>query len=62
MVDNREPPRNTPDTDRQATLREWARKHYLRDPQSSDKGADRASNQERKSRSGKSRDDGDYER
>ena len=31
MVDNREPPRNTPDTDYQATLREWARKHYLRD-------------------------------
>ena len=31
MVDNREPPKNAPDTDRQATLREWARKHYLRD-------------------------------
>jgi hypothetical protein len=31
MVDNREPPRNAPDADRQATLREWARKHYLRD-------------------------------
>ena len=30
MVDNREPPRNAPDADRQATLREWARKHYLR--------------------------------
>jgi len=31
MVDNREPPKNAPDPDRQATLREWARKHYLRD-------------------------------
>src|SRR6266849_9086313 len=31
MVDNRESPRNTPEADRQATQREWARKHYLRD-------------------------------
>jgi hypothetical protein len=31
MVDNLDGPRTTPDADRQATLREWARKHYLRD-------------------------------
>jgi hypothetical protein len=31
MVDNRDGPGTTPDADRQATLREWARKHYLRD-------------------------------
>jgi hypothetical protein len=31
MVDNLRRPRTPPDTDRQATLREWARKHYLRD-------------------------------
>jgi hypothetical protein len=31
MIDNRDGPRTTPDADRQATLREWARKHYLRD-------------------------------
>src|SRR5689334_5375985 len=30
MVDNRDVP-NTPHAERQATLREWARKHYLRD-------------------------------
>jgi len=31
MVDNRDVPGNTPHAERQATLREWARKHYLRD-------------------------------
>jgi hypothetical protein len=31
MIDNLQPPTNTPEAVRQATLREWARKHYLRD-------------------------------
>jgi hypothetical protein len=31
MVDNLKPPGTSPDADRQAALREWARKHYLRD-------------------------------
>jgi hypothetical protein len=31
MVDNLDGPRTTPDVDRQATLREWERKHYLRE-------------------------------
>ena len=30
MVDNLKPPGTPPDADRQSTLREWARKHYLR--------------------------------
>src|SRR4051794_5776730 len=31
MVDNLKPPGTLPDPDRQSTLREWARKHYLPD-------------------------------
>jgi hypothetical protein len=31
MVDNLHGPGTPPDTDRQDTLREWARKHYMRD-------------------------------
>jgi hypothetical protein len=31
MVDNLKPPGTSPVADRQSTLREWARKHYLRD-------------------------------
>src|SRR4051812_8354487 len=31
MVDNLKPPGTSPDADRQSMLREWARKHYLRD-------------------------------
>src|SRR5215469_18780316 len=31
MVDNRDVPGKTPNAERQDTLREWVRKHYLRD-------------------------------